>query len=61
MHLHNFFVDYHNSLCEGEDDNTIDRIIFVDDMCDNGVFNISSTNIDLSMFLSASPSHNLLR
>jgi len=44
MHLHNFLVDYRNKLCEGEADNTIDMSIFVDDMCDNGVFNMVVLN-----------------
>lgn len=37
-------VDYCNILSEGEDENTIDSSIFVDDMCDNGVFNMVVCN-----------------
>ena len=44
MHLHNLLVDYRNNLCEGEDNNEIDRTTCVDDMCDNGVFNMVVLN-----------------
>ena len=44
MHIHNFLVDYRNKLSEGEEDNTIDRTIFVDDIRDNGVFNMVVCN-----------------
>ena len=44
MHLHQFLVDYYKNSCEGGEDNIIDVIIFVDDMCDNGVFNMGILN-----------------
>ena len=44
MHLHNFLVDYRNGVDCGEIDNEIDRNIFVEDMYDNGVFNIVVAN-----------------
>ena len=44
MHLHNFLVDYRNSLVDGENDNINDRTIFVEDMHDNGIFNLVVLN-----------------
>ena len=44
FHLHNFLVDYRNTLDDGELDNAFDRSIFVDDMCDNNIFNIVVSN-----------------
>ena len=44
MHLHNFLVDYRNSSADGEHDNVIDRTIFVEDMYDNGIFNLVVLN-----------------
>ena len=46
MHLHNFLVDYRNSLVDGENDNINDRTIFVEDMHDNGIFNLVVLNDD---------------
>ena len=44
MQVHNFHVDYRNTLLDGERDNVIDRFIFVEDMYDNGVFNLIVCN-----------------
>ena len=40
MHLHNYLVDYCNSISTASEEDEIDRSIFVDDMYDNGIFNL---------------------
>ena len=40
MHIHNFLIDYRNTLASPESDNEEDRSIFIDEMCDNGINNI---------------------
>lgn len=44
MNFNNFLVGYFKNLCEGEEGNTIERTMFVNDMCDNSVFNIVVLN-----------------
>ena len=44
MHLHNFLVDIRNRENTNGIDAEIDRSIFVDDMCNNGIVNIDVTN-----------------
>ncbi len=39
FHLHIFLVDYRNNLEDLVKEVSIDRSIFVDDICDQGVFN----------------------
>ena len=39
FHLHNFLVDYRNNLEDVGKEVYIGRSIFVDDICDQGVFN----------------------
>ena len=44
MHLHNFLVTYRNNTTHSKRTYAIDRSIFVNDMCDNGIFNTVVTN-----------------
>ena len=44
MHLHNFIVTYRNNTTHSKRTYAIDRSIFVNDMCDNGIFNTVVTN-----------------
>ena len=40
MHIHNFLVDFRNTGNIENDDVMIERNVFIDDMCDNGIFNM---------------------
>ena len=44
MHLHKFLVDYRNRLASPDQDNAINRSIFVNDMCDNGISSVVIRN-----------------
>ena len=46
MHLHNFLVTFRNNTTESKSSYAIDRSVFVNDMLDNGVFNVVVTNDD---------------
>ena len=46
MHLHNFLADYRNSSSAPTVDYALNRSIFVDKICDNGICNIMVTNDD---------------
>ena len=40
MHIHNFLVDFRNTGTIENNDERIERNVFIDDMCDNGIFNM---------------------
>ena len=40
MHIHNFLVDNINCSKSNSGDDTFERSMFIDDMCDNDIFNI---------------------
>ena len=46
MHLHNFLVTFRNNAADSKRIYATDRSIFVNDMLDNGIFNVVVTNDD---------------
>ena len=44
FHLHNYVVDYRNSLVSSEADNYIDGTVFIEDMCNNNIVNMVVVN-----------------